>query len=74
MLPPKKKDKFLYRCSKCGKHIYVSRNRTKHLCKECRQKNIDANIEQLRSKEGPFYDGWKAGLVRALNQKPKGSK
>lgn len=62
-MPRPRKEK---RCKECGSTHNISQQ---YLCRECAWKHIAANTQQMRNKQGPYYEKWKAGMLAALNRK-----
>lgn len=60
-----------FACKICGrrrKPDELLTARGKHMV--CSAKAIRANLMQLHHGAGPYYDRWKAALVRSLDAKP----
>ena len=54
------------RCRDCGKRS--RKLTTKKLCMECMVKRMRDNVKELKRKEGPSWDKWKAGMKIFLSK------
>lgn len=52
-------------CKRCGQ---IRRLNRKGYCDDCAHRRSDESIYQLQAKQGPFYDKWKAGVLKGLSK------
>lgn len=62
MARPRKKKS----CKRCGLQLPLNR---KGYCRDCAQYRFHASVIQLRAKHGPFYDKWREGMLRAVEDR-----
>jgi len=55
------------KCIDCGAELPEEQKRS-NLCMDCAAGRMMENNKQLREKRGPFYEHWKEGLKRSLEQ------
>lgn len=53
-------------CDMCGTRVDV--NPRSNLCLTCALIKQGESVRQLKAKEGPIYDKWKAGLLKHLGE------
>jgi len=53
-------------CKQCGKsHTIVS---SAHLCWDCAQENLHANMIAMQTKTGKEYEKWKKAMQKAVKK------
>lgn len=55
------------KCIDCGSPLPPGK-RKDSLCGECAYKRVRESARQLKEKEGPYYEKWKAGVKAAAER------
>jgi len=50
-------------CKECGRQLKYSKAKT-GLCNDCRVKHLKENIQQLKRREGDYYNRWIFGMAK----------
>lgn len=54
-------------CNVCGESR-PGKISTHGICEACGWERMQNSVKQIKTKSGPFYEKWKAGLKRAWNE------
>jgi len=53
----------IHYCRECGRAIKARRTKT-GLCGKCRVRHLRENVEQIKKREGEYYEKWLAGMMK----------
>jgi len=55
------------RCNVCGEYKPGNLS-TNGICEKCGWERMKESVKQVKRKNGPYYEKWKAGLKRSLEE------